>query len=120
MAAKTVMIIDDDADIRDILRLVLQEAGYVVRMGKDVTDLYEIEKDPPGLILLDNWLDGKTGHDICFHLKTTPKTAHIPVVLISATTNLAQTAESCRADGFITKPFEFDELLQQVGNYFSI
>ncbi|MBL4675574.1 MAG: response regulator [Mucilaginibacter sp.] len=118
MADKTVMIIDDDADTREVLKLILQMEGYTVRIGKDVTDLYEIEKNPPGLILLDNWLDGKTGHDICFQLKITPKTAAIPVVLISASLNLGRTAESCRADGFICKPFDNDDLLQTVARFF--
>ncbi|MFD0749136.1 PleD family two-component system response regulator [Mucilaginibacter calamicampi] len=108
------MIIDDEAEILELLRHVLQEAGYEVMTGRDVTDLYEIEKDPPDLLLVDNWLEGKTGHDICYHLKTTPKTSDIPVLLISATPNLARTAESCLADDFIAKPFEITELLEKI------
>jgi DNA-binding response OmpR family regulator len=113
-AAKTVMIIDDDLEIRQLIADILTDAGYRVQTGVGVTDLYEVEKAPPSLILIDHWLDGKTGRDICYQLKTNPLTDHIPVVLISATTNLEQTAISCRADGFIQKPFEVDDLLEKV------
>lgn len=117
MAQQTIMIIDDDADVLNVVAMILKEAGYAVRTGRDVSDLYEVEKNPPDLILLDNWLDGKTGHDICYHLKTTPKTSSIPVMLISATTNLAKTAESCQADGYIAKPFDMEELLKKVKSF---
>ena len=111
---KTVLIIDDDLEIRQLIADILTDAGYRVQTGVGVTDLYEIEKAPPSLILIDHWLDGKTGRDICYQLKTNPLTDDIPVVLISATTNLEQTALSCRADGFIQKPFEVDALLEKV------
>jgi DNA-binding response OmpR family regulator len=111
---KTVMIIDDDWEIRQLISEILTNAGYKVQTGVGVTDLYEVEKAPPSLILIDHWLDGKTGRDICYQLKTNHLTDKIPVVLISATTNLEETAKSCRADGFIQKPFEVDDLLEKV------
>jgi CheY-like chemotaxis protein len=112
--SKTIMIIDDDEEIRQLIANILTDAGYQVQTGVGVTDLYEVEKAPPALILIDHWLDGKTGRDICYQLKTNPKTDDIPVVLISATANLEQTAQSCRADGFIHKPFEVADLLEKV------
>jgi DNA-binding response OmpR family regulator len=113
-ALKTVMIIDDDLEIRQLIADILSNAGYNVQTGVGVTDLYEIEKAPPALILIDHWLNGKTGRDICYQLKTNPLTDDIPVVLISATSNLEQTALSCHADGFIQKPFDVDYLLETV------
>lgn len=113
------MLIDDDADILDIVSFALAGAGYQVVAGKDITTLYGIEKDPPALLLIDNWLSGeKTGHDVCFQLKQNPATAKIKVILISATMNLQHTAERCGADGFIVKPFELPDLLSQV-KYFT-
>ena len=111
----TIMVIEDDADVLEIITTILQDAGYQVTGGEGITALYGIEKDPPALLLIDNWLSGeKTGHDACYQLKQTPATAHIPVILISATINLAETAERCGADGFIVKPFDTDALLRQV------
>ncbi|TSJ41060.1 response regulator [Mucilaginibacter corticis] len=114
MAAATILVIDDDVDVLIILRTILNEAGYQVKTGKDVTAVYEIEKDPPALLLIDNWLEGKTGHDICWQLKNDPRTRSIPVILISATTKLDETARRCGADDYICKPFDLAEVLRKV------
>lgn len=114
MAKQTIMIIDDEEEILAIVSTMLKDAGYLVRIGRDVTDLYEIEKNPPDLLLVDNWLVGKTGHDICYHLKTTPKTSKLKVLLFSATANLEKTAESCMADGYIAKPFDVQDMLSTI------
>lgn len=118
MPKSTIMVIEDDADTLEIITAILTNAGYKVTTGKDVTAVYAIEKEPPALLLIDNWLSGdKTGHDICYQLKQNPATSFIPVILISGTINLEETAERCRADGFICKPFDIDELLRQVKTY---
>lgn len=110
-----IMVIEDDADTLEIITTILTGAGYQVVAGKDVTAVYAIEKDPPALLLIDNWLAGdKTGHDICYQLKQNPTTSFIPVILISGTLNLEETARRCEANGFICKPFDVDELLRQV------
>jgi DNA-binding response OmpR family regulator len=112
------MIIDDDTDTLDIITAVLKGAGYQVVAGKDITTLYAIEKEPPALLLINNWLSGgKTGHDVCYQLKQNPATAAIPVILISATVNLANTAQRCQANSYIIKPFDIDDLLSQVGKH---
>src|ERR1700750_3525850 len=103
MPAPEILVVDDDPDTVEIIRMVLIQAGFQVRTGSDVTALYAIEKQPPALLLIDNWLEGKTGHDICYQLKQNPATSHIPVLLISATANLEETARRCGADGFICK-----------------
>lgn len=117
MNPPTILIIDDDEAILSLLKAILTDAGYNVITGRDVTSVYEIEKAPPALLLIDNWLEGKSGHDICWQLKNDPRTASIPVVLISATANLDETAERCRADSFICKPFDVDDLLNMVGKF---
>ncbi|MES2276611.1 MAG: response regulator [Bacteroidota bacterium] len=110
-----IMVIEDDADTLEIITTILAGADYEVVSGTDVTAVYAIEKEPPALLLIDNWLSGeKTGHDICYQLKQNPATAAIPVILISGTINLEETARRCGANGFICKPFDVEELLQQV------
>jgi DNA-binding response OmpR family regulator len=113
-----IIVIEDDTDTLDIITTILTDAGYEVAAGKDVTAVYAIETDPPALLLIDNWLSsGKTGHDICYHLKQNPATSFIPVILISGTMNLEETAQRCGAQSFICKPFDVDELLRQVRTY---
>ncbi|TSJ41001.1 response regulator [Mucilaginibacter corticis] len=114
MVLKKILVIDDDEDVRLILSDILRQAGYQVKTGKDVTAVYEIEKDPPALLLIDNWLEGKTGHDICWQLKQDPRTQNIPVILISATTKLDETARRCGADDYICKPFDLVDLVNKV------
>ena len=115
MPKSTILVIDDDADTLEVITEILTEGGYEVVASKDITVLYTIEKEPPALLLIDNWLSGdKTGHDICYQLKQNSATAQIPVILISSTMNLEETAERCGADGFICKPFDLHELLRQV------
>src|ERR1700753_2255899 len=121
MQKPTIMVIDDDAAILDIITTVLTNAGYQVIAGKGITTLYEVEKQPPALLLIDNWLSGdKTGHDICYQLKQKPATAGFRVLLISATADLENTASRCQADGFIVKPFDVDELVAQVRKHLQI
>lgn len=116
--AARILVIDDEEDVVQILRTILTEAGYPVVTGRDVTAVYEIEKDPPALLLIDNWLSGgKTGHDICLQLKQDARTSGIPVILISATQKLDETARRCGADDFICKPFELEELLVKVRKF---
>lgn len=109
-----IMVVDDDPDILEITSNFLEEAGYIVTTGRDVTALFAIEKNPPSILVIDNWLEGKTGHDICWQLKQDQRTAAIPVILISATAKLYETAHRCGADDFISKPFELKELLEKV------
>lgn len=114
ISAPTILVIDDDEDILYVITTILKDAGYQVTTGKDVTAVYEIEKNPPNLLLIDNWLEGKTGHDICWQLKSDPRTKAIPVILISATSKLDETAQRCGADDYICKPFDLDKLLEKV------
>jgi len=118
MSISTIMVIEDDIDQLDIITTILTDAGYRVTSGKDLTAVYAIEKQPPALLLIDNWLSGeKTGHDICYQLKQNPAMSFIPVILISGTMKLEETALRCGADAFICKPFDMDELLRQVEAY---
>lgn len=112
-----ILIIEDNNDVLVLITEVLINAGYEVSTGKDVTAFYEIEKNLPDLILLNHWLKGKTGHEICLQLKGAQKTKNIPVVLISSTPNLSQTAQSCGADAYLSKPFEINELLSLAAKF---
>jgi DNA-binding response OmpR family regulator len=72
----------------------------------------------PQLILLDVFLSGIDGIDICNTLKSTPETKDIPVIMISAHTNFKEVKKFCRADDFMSKPFDANELVRNI--YFFI
>ena len=71
----------------------------------------------PQLILLDIRLSNGYGHLLCEDLKSNAKTSHIPVILVSGADNLEKIAVDYKADGFLAKPFDMEDLIQMVKNY---
>ena len=106
---KLILIIDDDADILNILQGVLEAEGYqivtsVVANGLPPPELH------PDLILLDVMLSGnENGLEVCQKLKQQVRTQRIPVVLMSAHASL-KTMATGLADACLTKPFDLDTL----------
>ncbi len=111
-----ILVVDDDVDIRDILRTILEMDGYEVEgldNGHTINDV--IKTFQPKLILLDVMLGDMDGREICKLLKHAPETSAIPIVIISATHGLNKVNESlCRADDYIAKPFDIHELLSVI------
>ena len=69
------------------------------------------------MILLDTMLNGKSGAEICKKIKSDPVNRHIPIILVSATTNLPRLVRECNADGYLQKPFEIEELVRTIQKY---
>lgn len=108
------MVIEDDKDIRDTIAYILQEENYEVIASEDSKILKFIDKHKPDLVLLDNWLtDWKSdanGQQLSKELKSNPATSHIPVIIISAVSNIKEIAEAGLANGYLRKPFDLAEL----------
>ena len=107
------MVADDDLSILECVKLMLEFDGYTVQtttMGNSLLKLQVL----PDLILLDIWMSGVDGREICKLLKADPKTSHIPVLLFSASTKLCLSATEAGADDYLEKPFEMDELLSKI------
>jgi len=113
--AKKVLVIEDDKDIRDTIVYVLEEQGYEVTSSEDAKILKSLGSIKPDLILLDNWLtewkSDANGQQISKQLKTDPATSHIPIVMISAVSNIQEIAEAAHADDYLKKPFNLDEIV---------
>jgi len=116
MKKKKILFVDDDTDTRDIVSFILADAEVELVQIAEAPDVAEIAETEPHLILLDEWLPNKKGSELCLELKSKKRTAHIPVVLISAFCGLETIAKNCRADGFIHKPFDIEQLKQVVSN----
>ena len=121
--ARTIAIVEDDADIRRLLDLKLRAAGYETAFARDgVMALSVIRKARPDLILLDLGLPGGDGFVILDRLREFDALATIPVVVISARVQ-AETQERVELSGvaaFIEKPFDFGELLQTVESILAV
>ena len=117
-ATKKILVIEDDKDIRDTIVYILEEEAYEVISSEDSKILKSIDSIKPDLILLDNWLtDWKSdanGQQLSKQLKTNPSTSHIPVVIISAVSNIKEIAEAGQANGYLRKPFDLHELVDIV------
>ncbi len=93
--------------------------GYEVETSQSGSYFQHMHPPFPDLILLDIFLEGEDGRDICNRLKSNEQTKHIPVVLLSAHANSQQTMRDCNTDDFLAKPFHLDALLRLVEQYTS-
>ena len=114
---KRLLVVDDEQDILEFLKIILEEDGYTV----DTTDkddyLEKLNDILPDLILLDMLLSGKDGREIVKYLKMHEKTKHIPIILFSAHPGAQGFAKQAGADDFVAKPFEIDLLLNKIAQY---
>ena len=115
---KKILVIEDDKDIRDAIVYILEEEEYEVVSSEDSRILRSLNSFNPDLILLDNWLtDWKSdanGQQLSKELKSNPTTSHIPVIIISAVSNIKEIAEAGMADGYLRKPFDLADLISIV------
>ncbi|RZJ89734.1 MAG: response regulator [Chryseobacterium sp.] len=117
--AKRILIIDDDRDILAIMDILFSEEGYEVIIQNTGTSAEEVKLIGPDLILLDVRIAGfyKTGDEICSELKREMDLTAIPVLLFSAELDVPERALSCGADGYITKPFDINRVLEKVKEF---
>jgi CheY-like chemotaxis protein len=118
MAAKKILVVDDEPDILEFLQVILEEEGYIVATTDKGEYLETLHNGSlPQLILLDVLLSGKDGRTIAKHLKSQDETKHIPIIMLSAHPGAEETARAAGADDFIAKPFEIDQLLAKIAQY---
>lgn len=120
-AKKKILIADDDVAILEALTLILEDADYEVNTTIDGAMLRNVHQQVPApdLLLLDIWLSGWNGRDICRELKSMEQAKHLPIILFSANRETQRMAQEAGADDFITKPFDVDELLQTIERHLS-
>jgi DNA-binding response OmpR family regulator len=111
---KKIFIADDDKDILQIMHLMLQTKSYQVKTTSNAMNIFDQVEDLPDLILLDIWMSGVDGREICSQLKKNELTKNIPVVFISANSNIKNIAEQYHADDYIAKPFEMEYFLNKI------
>ena len=118
---KRILIVDDEPDILRVVIFRLKKSGYeVISAENGVSGLEMARKELPDFILLDIRLPGMDGFEVCRKLKDDPSTANIPVVFLSASSaeDLSLKAKEYNAEGFMRKPFEPDELIKTVNQFF--
>src|SRR5438093_75346 len=114
----TILVVEDELDVREMLRDQLVELGYAVRMAASAeAALRDVEVAAPDLVLTDVHMKGISGVELCKRLKADPRFALTPIVILTAVTDLdARVAGlAAGADDFFGKPFELSELSTRVG-----
>jgi len=111
---KKIMIADDDPGIVDAIEMMLSFEGYEVTSTLTGDTVLNMNSDYPDLLLLDVWMSGHDGRDICKALKQKQETSGIPVIMISASPELKRSAHEAGAEDFIEKPFDIEELLKKI------
>ena len=106
----TVLIVEDEADIVEMLQLILEEEGYTVLVAYNgVEGLACLARSRPDVILLDVMMPKMNGWEMCRHMQENPSYRTIPVIMASAVA--AAPREDCSWQAFIKKPYHLDQVL---------
>jgi len=118
--AATILVVDDDESMRDLLRLHLSAAGYDVQVAEDaIAAGYMVLKRPPDLIISDINMPHLDGFEFIEALKRDKTVPNIPVIFLTSVEEGDQRGKSLGAVGYITKPVRADRLLALVAQHVS-
>lgn len=114
-AAPTVLVVEDDPHLRDMLRLALELDGYQVKEASDgYRALGQVEHEQPDVVLLDLMLPGLDGLSVVRALGERGLHGQVPVILMSASGLSEQAAARAGAAAFLNKPFDVRRLLAEI------
>jgi DNA-binding response OmpR family regulator len=114
----SVLVVEDSADIADLLRHYLERAGYAVdRLGSGRDVVARAKRDSPDAIVLDVMLPDVDGMTVCQQLRADPATALIPILMLTARGEEADRVRGLElgADDYVTKPFSPKEMVARIG-----
>lgn len=116
-----ILAVDDNEDILEIIKLILEGYDYDVMTLADGNLLIDqIKEYKPDLILLDIMLGNMDGRELCKIVKSNKETHDIPIILVSASHGLSERFKPCDApNDFLAKPFDITELLDKVQTHLS-
>jgi CheY-like chemotaxis protein len=118
LGPKTVLVADDEDDIRDLIAFRLQSVGYDVVTADNGHDALAVARRRlPDLMVLDVNMPGLDGIEVCYRVHEDPVTAEIPVIVVSARAQRTDIdlAFAAGADDFLAKPFQSTILIQRIG-----
>lgn len=119
MGSARLLIVEDDFDISNMLRIYFSGLGYDVEIAPRGSDALEkTRQNMPHLIVLDIMLPDIDGYEVCRRLRTNTRTSHIPVIFLTQKDERSDKLQGLElgADDYITKPFDIEELKLRVQN----
>lgn len=118
MKGKRILVVDDDSELREVLKILLTAKDYEVQMAEDGNEAMEaVKKKNPDLIVLDGMMPGIHGFEVAYRLKNSPDYEYIPVIMLTGVVKELGKSEQywreySRADEFLSKPFDYQKLLE--------
>jgi DNA-binding response OmpR family regulator len=115
--AKKILVVDDEIDIQEMLKIKLESAGYsVVTADNGLTALSQAQDNHPDLLILDLMLPKINGFRVCSLLKKDVKYSSIPIIILTARSGLEdeKLANECGANLYLTKPLDLNILLVKI------
>lgn len=108
---KKILIADDDRDIVDAMKVILENEGFEVIITQHAQDVLSLCYQHPDLVFIDIWMSGEAGDEVCKQIKSQDQLKDIPIIIFSANNDTRQIAMDSGADGFLLKPFDLNDLL---------
>ena len=115
--AHKILIVDDEPNILLSLEYLMQREGFEVRVARDGLQAIEaIEHETPDLILLDVMMPGKTGLEVCQHVRAIERMQSVQIIMLTAKGRETDIAKGLAlgANAYVTKPFSTRDLVAQV------
>jgi PleD family two-component response regulator len=119
MSKGRILVVEDDFDISNMLRIYFSGQGYEVQVAPRGGDALSMtRKQLPDLIMLDIMLPDMNGYDVCKELRTTTRTKHVPIIFLTQRDERSDKIAGLElgADDYVTKPFDIEELKLRVQN----
>jgi two-component system phosphate regulon response regulator PhoB len=109
-----ILVVEDDASLNELVCAYVELAGFNARAALDGSTALRLARErPPALVMLDLMLPDIDGFEVCRNLKADPRTAAVPVVMLTAMTQESARRKGieCGAVAYLIKPFNPDELI---------
>lgn len=115
---KQILVVDDEPDIRQLIALILESAGYrVYQASRGQEGLALLQQHDVNLVILDIMMPELDGWEVCRQIKSRPQTQQVPVLILTVRSQPLDRVigmEVAHADDYLTKPFERQDLLHTV------
>ena len=109
------LIVDDSAALLEVMKNILERNGYIVKTLSKTPAIYkEISEFQPDLLILDIYLAGEDGREICKAIRKNVETKHVCILVFSASPKTLEDYKNYYADDFIEKPFDITNLLRKI------
>jgi DNA-binding response OmpR family regulator len=115
MAKRKILVVDDEQDVAQALKVRLKASGYNVVLASDSVQAFTMaNKEKPDLILLDIMIPGGGGFVVTERLKQSQTTHHIPIIFLTGIPGCEERAYKLGASSYVMKPYHPDELLETI------